>query len=390
MPMAGRSPARFVAPLALVAFALALFIVLDRHHRRERREGSQPEQRRPPARGGRAVLREEGGTRRRSKPKTYTVRAGDTPSGIAERTGVSLEPILELNPDIDPQALTPGRAQAPPMRPAPPRRARCCSALAARRARAAPQAGRRPPDVGAPSAILVEASTGDVLFRAPPTSAADRVDHEADDRAADAGGREAVRRRHGVRYRAAPTSRSSSLRAGRAADGRRPAARAAARVRQRRGGDARRARRAARARVRAAMNRRARELRLAHALREPDRARRAGNYSSARDLARLALELRKHSFFRKIADRTSRRCHRRPRAHGRQPQHAAPPRTSCVNGLKTGHTRQRGLRPRRHAHAPTASRSSPSCSAPLDGAPATPTRSRCCAGAPAATSASRR
>ena len=30
MPMAGRSPARFVAPLALVAFALALFIVLDR------------------------------------------------------------------------------------------------------------------------------------------------------------------------------------------------------------------------------------------------------------------------------------------------------------------------------------------------------------------------
>ena len=33
---------------------------------------------------------------------------GDTPSGIAEKVGVDLETILELNPDLDPQTLTPG------------------------------------------------------------------------------------------------------------------------------------------------------------------------------------------------------------------------------------------------------------------------------------------
>ena len=40
--------------------------------------------------------------------RTYTIKTGDTPSGIAERVGVPLEQILSLNPDLDPQTLTPG------------------------------------------------------------------------------------------------------------------------------------------------------------------------------------------------------------------------------------------------------------------------------------------
>ena len=36
------------------------------------------------------------------------VKAGDTPSGIAEKTGVPLSQILELNPDLDDQTLTVG------------------------------------------------------------------------------------------------------------------------------------------------------------------------------------------------------------------------------------------------------------------------------------------
>jgi LysM repeat protein len=46
------------------------------------------------------------------KPKgrrRYTVKAGDTPSSIAEKTGVPLEEILRLNPDLDPQTLSPGQ-----------------------------------------------------------------------------------------------------------------------------------------------------------------------------------------------------------------------------------------------------------------------------------------
>lgn len=46
--------------------------------------------------------------RRSSKRRTYTVRPGDTPSGIAEKTNVSITRLLELNPDLDPQSLQAG------------------------------------------------------------------------------------------------------------------------------------------------------------------------------------------------------------------------------------------------------------------------------------------
>ena len=44
-----------------------------------------------------------------SEPKTYTVKPGDTLGMIAERTGVSIAELQELNPDIDPQSLTVGQ-----------------------------------------------------------------------------------------------------------------------------------------------------------------------------------------------------------------------------------------------------------------------------------------
>ncbi len=43
------------------------------------------------------------------KRKSYTVKAGDTPSGIAENADISLETLYELNPDLDPQTLSPGQ-----------------------------------------------------------------------------------------------------------------------------------------------------------------------------------------------------------------------------------------------------------------------------------------
>lgn len=49
--------------------------------------------------------------KRTSKPKrkSYTVKSGDVLSAIAEKTGVSLDRILELNPDLDPQTLRAGQ-----------------------------------------------------------------------------------------------------------------------------------------------------------------------------------------------------------------------------------------------------------------------------------------
>jgi LysM repeat protein len=106
--MAGRSPARFLAPLALVAFAIALLMVVSNAS-----QSGSPETTATPATSGTAKPASSkkhgsGKTRKRHK-RSYTVKSGDTPSGIAEATGVPLSELLALNPDLDPQSLTVGQ-----------------------------------------------------------------------------------------------------------------------------------------------------------------------------------------------------------------------------------------------------------------------------------------
>jgi LysM repeat protein len=102
--MAARSPARFLAPLALVAVAVALWMIVG-HSSSDSGSGSS---------GTSATEQQATATptaTRKKKPKHprfYTVKPGDTPSGIAEKTGVPLTTIEELNPELDPQALSPG------------------------------------------------------------------------------------------------------------------------------------------------------------------------------------------------------------------------------------------------------------------------------------------
>jgi LysM repeat protein len=102
--MAGRSPARFLAPLALVAFGVALVVVVN-HGTPDRKSSQNGQPARPASSAGAAT---RGGHKRKHHPRTYVVKPGDTPSGIAEKTGVSLDLLLELNPNLDPQTLTPG------------------------------------------------------------------------------------------------------------------------------------------------------------------------------------------------------------------------------------------------------------------------------------------
>jgi LysM repeat protein len=105
--MAGRSPARFIAPLALVAFALALFIVVG-----STRDGDSGDKgtkgTAAPARTDAAPGKQQQKKKKRKTPKTYVVKEGDTPSGIAVKVNVPLDQLLQLNPDLDPQAMTPG------------------------------------------------------------------------------------------------------------------------------------------------------------------------------------------------------------------------------------------------------------------------------------------
>ena len=107
--MAPRSPARFLAPLALVAFGIALFMVVtSSSDDPETDDGSPATQEERPAAPAGDGEEEDGGSERRGR-RRYTVRPGDTPSSIAEKTGVPLEDILRLNPDLDPQTLSPGQ-----------------------------------------------------------------------------------------------------------------------------------------------------------------------------------------------------------------------------------------------------------------------------------------
>lgn len=101
--MAGRSPARFLAPLALVVFALALFIVVSSTTNGDSGDSGAQGTSAP----AEATPSPKAQKRKRSR-KSYTIKSGDTPSGIAVKVGVPLDQILELNPDLDPQTLTPG------------------------------------------------------------------------------------------------------------------------------------------------------------------------------------------------------------------------------------------------------------------------------------------
>ena len=107
--MPRRSPARYLAPLAIVAFLVALAVVVSSSGDPATGGSGGADAAATPERGSAGQDSERSGKRRRTGRKSYRVRPGDTPSTIAERTGVSLEELEALNPDIDPQQLTPGQ-----------------------------------------------------------------------------------------------------------------------------------------------------------------------------------------------------------------------------------------------------------------------------------------
>jgi LysM repeat protein len=100
--MAGRSPARFLAPLALVAFVVALLMILQAG-------GNDQNGEEPATNSNKPVATSTPTPKPKRKRKVYVVKPGDTPSGIAEKTGVSLEQLEMANPDLDPQLLAPGQ-----------------------------------------------------------------------------------------------------------------------------------------------------------------------------------------------------------------------------------------------------------------------------------------
>lgn len=99
-----RSPLRFLAPLALIAAALLFLVVIAGAIGDGDEDSAGTEAAGQVERGGGSNER-----RNRSTPDTYEVQEGDTLDGIAADTGVSVEEIQELNPDLDPQSLIAGQ-----------------------------------------------------------------------------------------------------------------------------------------------------------------------------------------------------------------------------------------------------------------------------------------
>lgn len=100
--MSSRTPARVLAPLALVGVSLALYVVVKQGTESGR---TTPARAVPTRSATKTATKAE--TRRRTA-KRYSVRSGDTASGIAERSGITVERLQALNPDLDPQSLSPG------------------------------------------------------------------------------------------------------------------------------------------------------------------------------------------------------------------------------------------------------------------------------------------
>jgi hypothetical protein len=112
--MTSHRPSRWLAPLALLAAVLAVAFVVSASTSEEGDgdDGPATSEERREARGDRTRGdgRTGGGTRTSAgrRRRTYTVRPGDTLALIAERTGVPVERLRELNPDVDPNNLTVG------------------------------------------------------------------------------------------------------------------------------------------------------------------------------------------------------------------------------------------------------------------------------------------
>jgi LysM repeat protein len=107
--MAGRSPVRFLAPLALVAVVIALLLVINSSMKdTDTGNGSRSQSSGQPKASPTGKAGKKNKKNNRS-PRRYTIKNGDTPSSIAEKTGVPLADILRLNPDLDPQTLAPGQ-----------------------------------------------------------------------------------------------------------------------------------------------------------------------------------------------------------------------------------------------------------------------------------------
>lgn len=109
--MPSRSPARFLAPLALVAAVVTIYLVSrpelspsPSNRRTTPATTSAPADKKP----SKPSAERTAAAPAKSEPKMYTVKPGDVLGSISEATGIPVADLLDYN-DIDAQSLRVGQ-----------------------------------------------------------------------------------------------------------------------------------------------------------------------------------------------------------------------------------------------------------------------------------------
>jgi LysM repeat protein len=107
-----RSPLRLLAPVALVAFGIALLMIVSSSNGGG--GGNAPSASEQAKNQDLGSSTKKKSKRRRAAngglpTRSYTVQKGDTLGSISEKTGIPVAKLQELNPQIDPQQLTTGQ-----------------------------------------------------------------------------------------------------------------------------------------------------------------------------------------------------------------------------------------------------------------------------------------
>ncbi len=106
-PQTSRSPVRLLAPIALVACAFALIVVVGSSS--VTGGGDSATESASDASPPSSETTEQQTTAPKKEKRSYKVELGDSLGSISEKTGVEVETIQLLNPELDPQSLTVGQ-----------------------------------------------------------------------------------------------------------------------------------------------------------------------------------------------------------------------------------------------------------------------------------------
>lgn len=109
-----RRPGRLLAPIAIVVFTIALLVVVTSagggSHSKSPSAATRQEQRDLGLKKSRSRAAKKAAKQAGKLPQNvYVVKTGDTLGSIAQKTGIPVTRLQDLNPNLDPQALVSGQ-----------------------------------------------------------------------------------------------------------------------------------------------------------------------------------------------------------------------------------------------------------------------------------------